>query len=148
MLKTAAQDAYSRYREKLASTVTYDAYGNPVSSSQLPVLAPLLGAGFGGVTAHMLPTEEARALRELAKQIPDDIAAASAKGPAKWSPGVKHWPKLDYSAGPGKHTRFRAPAHVAKQFLKSKAMAANAPRLLAGLGLGAAGGYLANKFME
>ncbi len=147
MRKTAAQEAYVRY--KTAQTVVYDAYGNAVErGSNLPVLSMLLGAGLGGAAAHTLPNEKARALRDLYESISPESAQASLKGPKKWGPGVQGWKTVDYQGRPGEATRFKAPAHVAKRFYQQKALGANASRLLAGLGIGALGGYLGQKFME
>jgi len=148
MEKTSAQEAYARFR-KTAQPVLYDAYGNPVEQKGFPVLPMLLGGGLGGAAAHMMPTERARILRELAEEITPEAAEAAKKGPRKWGPeGVKDWHKVKYQVKPTQVTSFKAPADVAKQFYKSKALGANAKRLLAGIALGSLGGYLAQKYME
>ena len=147
MRKTAAQDAYIQFRSKIAEPVLYDAYGNPVNQSQLPILSMLLGGGLGGAAGHVLPNERAAILRQLADEITAEAVEAAKKGPRKWAPGVKDWKTVNYEIKPTQASRFKAPADIAKKFYKSKALGANAPRLLAGVGLGTLGGYLANKFM-
>lgn len=97
---------------------TYDAYGNPVSQTSSPIIPMLLGGGLGGAAAHMIPTEEAQGFRTQMEQITPEMAEKSQK-------------------------QFKA-----RQLLKSKALQANARRLLAGLGMGALGGYLTHKYLE
>jgi len=149
MIKRAAQEAYLRFRQKIAQPILYDNYGNEVNpKSQLPILSMLLGGGVGGAAGHLLPNEQASILRRLANEITPEMVEAAEKGPRKWSPKVKDWKTVHYQVKPTQAARFKAPADIVKRFYKSKALQANAPRLLAGIGLGTLGGYLANKFIE
>lgn len=118
-----------------AANVKYDIYGEPIVPTS-PVEPVLLGTGLGGIAAHSLfPDSEAGKLRGMARE----MSSESGKGVLQHVKYIDPW---------NKKYNFKAPENVAKKFYQNKALQANARRLLAGLGVGAAAGYGLHRYLN
>lgn len=107
-----------------------DAYGN-VAPPPVPYIPTALGGALGGLAAHLMPTDKARELREMAKSVPLDVET--------WRGGLREG---------GKATKFDAPPEIVKKFYQNKALRANALRMLGLVGAGALGGYGLSQIMS
>jgi hypothetical protein len=107
----------------------FDAYGNLIPPD-FPVASTAMGAGIGGLAAHLMPTQRAKDLREMAANVPMD--AKSVTG--------------DFADGLEK-TRFKSIPAVVKKFYLDQALRANALRMVGGVGAGAVGGYALSRLL-
>ncbi len=120
--------------------------------------AALIGTAGGGAAAHfMAPASASQHYRDLAAQISPEQTKASwmeakrikgLSGDAK-TEALKAFqkPVKDISQA-GNKMSFKAPDHVAKRYLKNRALQSNAKRLAAGSGLGLLAGLGAYSAMK
>jgi hypothetical protein len=126
-LKTSSQIA-DHVLSKLAES--YDAYGN-LMAPPLPIAPMALGGVLGGSAAHLMPTEGARELRELADKIPEKQKNVVIK-------------LIDEQ---GKKLTSPMAAEEARKLLRNSALRRNSLRMLGGIGAGAGAGYALSQLL-
>jgi hypothetical protein len=108
----------------------YDAYGNLVPDSP-PIVPVAIGGTLGGAAAHLIPTEKARELREMAEKVPN----TNKKMVIKLQDGARRINSEPMTA------------EAAKKLFRNTALRANSLRMLGGIGAGAASGYLLSNLL-
>jgi DNA polymerase III alpha subunit (gram-positive type) len=137
------------WRQNLMSkSGAFDVNGRPlIDQSAIPSL--VLGTGMGGAAAHyMFPSELAEGYRAQARAITPQAAAESLAAAKAGKLDTSMLKTVSDTTGTGAQSRFKAPAHVRKQYFLNRALQSNAKRLVGGAGAGLLAGLLIHKAMQ